>query len=430
MRLNNEILQSETADNLVLSLTTAMDLDDGHKLNHCWRVAVIAEFLARRVLPSARAEVFLAGLLHEVGGIGSSMHMLHFAIQEDGDPSAEPEIFMHPYHGAEFIRAIPGLQRRHLIADIVLQHHENWDGSGFPSKLSGDDIMPESQIVRLADQFDAFYFDAGRGAAWQTTLQRLQRWDYASPHLLGALTHALAEGHLLPTLRDDAELQAAIEAGLNEHRKGLFRTIDSATLVEGLFVLAAYAIDRKHPYTYGHSRRVSAYAAQIGACLGLDEDDVQRLRYGGYVHDIGKLGVPRRILDSNQRLGTEDWAVMKNHAQLSWDLLNAFSALKPFAFAALHHERWDGKGYPLGWRGADIPLLSRILSVADALDGMTSVRSYRPVWTFRRAMQEILSHAGTQFDPEIARAAVECYARDEYAPYPPPESITVASLPK
>lgn len=392
-------------DELVLSLTIALDLDEGVKLHHSWRTALLADRLAEVIVPAQRADVFLAALLHDVGGIGAPVHLLHyFADPDRRSPSEDRDVCLHPYYGAEVIRAIPCLRHRYFVSDLVLQHHERTDGTGFPSGARGAEILEGALLVHLADLFDVLAFRGGHTEdAAKRAMEELQGQTGLCGEHIAILRQVTAAKGFLSVLHDEEELRYTINVRYAGHRDALFDPISEDEALEELFNLVGLLIDRKHSYTQGHSTRVGGYAVLLGRYLGLSDTDIQALRLGAFVHDIGKLSVPRCILDKKEGLLEQEWRVMKRHAQWSWELLNALPSLADFSFAALHHERWDGEGYPLGLKGQETPLLARIMAVADALDGMTSVRSYRPIWSIQRAVAEIRSQAGslTLFWPRL-----------------------------
>lgn len=419
-------LREALTDEVILSLTTAMDLDEDVKLYHCWRVAVLMDQMAQVAMPEQRSLLFFAGLLHEVGGIGAPMHMLHYPLGGPKKRSLPREVIFHAYYGAELVRMIPGLRHRYLVGDIVLQHHEHYDGTGFPNGLQESEILPEALLLHAADLFDFHSFSSSFGVGADLIVERVRNTGNVPPRTVDLLQQVVADEGFLSVLRDTARLQQIVGELYAQHRLLMFRPIQEGIAVEDLFTLVGMLIDRKHSYTQGHSARVASYATTIGKQLGLSSSDLEKLRLGAFVHDIGKLGVPRYILDSEEPLTPEQWKTMRNHARVSWDMLNSFPSLQHLAFAALHHERWDGQGYPLGLARDSIPRLARILSAADALDGMTSIRSYRPVWTFRRAVAEILGNSGSQFDPEVAQAVGKCFYTVDGVHQVPAQSPPVA----
>ena len=164
-----------------------------------------------------------------------------------------------------------------------------------------------------------------------------------------------------------------------------------------------YTVEAKDNYTRGHSDRVSQYSVLIGLNLGLSPFDLKTLRIGGLFHDIGKIGISDSILLKNGKLTEEEYNEIKKHPIIGKNILSNAEIFKDIIPIVLyHHERYDRKGYPYGLADKDIPLLARIVSVADAFDAMTSKRSYRNELSLDFVKEEIKSKIGTQFDPIVA----------------------------
>ena len=169
-----------------------------------------------------------------------------------------------------------------------------------------------------------------------------------------------------------------------------------------------YTVEAKDTYTRGHSDRVSEYSVLIGKKLGLNEEDIRRLRIGGLFHDIGKIGVPDSILQKNGKLSDDEYSEIKNHPTIGVHILSSASMFQDILpIVKHHHERYDGRGYPSQLKGEDIPYLARIAAVADAFDAMTSRRVYRDSLPIDVVITEIEKNKGTQFDPNIAEAFLE-----------------------
>lgn len=170
----------------------------------------------------------------------------------------------------------------------------------------------------------------------------------------------------------------------------------------------ANLVDAKDTYTKGHSTRVSFYTSRIAEKMGFHEDEVRNLGYIALMHDCGKIGIPDEILTKPSRLTEEEFKIMQGHTTYGGKVLKDFTAIDGIVEGALyHHERYDGKGYPEGLKGTDIPLYARIICVADALDAMNSDRCYRPHLQPDVIKQELKNNAGTQFDPDIVECALE-----------------------
>jgi len=160
-------------------------------------------------------------------------------------------------------------------------------------------------------------------------------------------------------------------------------------------------------YTRGHSESVAIFGVQIGKQMGLDRTTLDQIYWTGLVHDIGKILIPEGILNKAGKLTEEEFNIIKQHPVWGHKTLMNSAKLNNLAELVLHHhERWDGRGYPDGLKGEEIPLVSRIICVADAWDAMTSKRSYRKPLSRNEALEEIIKNAGTQFDPTISQVFV------------------------
>ncbi len=170
----------------------------------------------------------------------------------------------------------------------------------------------------------------------------------------------------------------------------------------------AYAIDAKDQYTQGHSQKVSAYAALLAEAMGLPETQVEAIRLGAVLHDVGKVGIPEQILNKSGPLNPEEWETMKTHVIFGGRILEPLLPLAHIREMVLHHhEFFDGSGYPEGLAGEAIPLGARIITIADSYDTITSDRSYKKGRTAAQAFAELERCAGTQFDPQLVRIFTE-----------------------
>jgi diguanylate cyclase (GGDEF)-like protein/putative nucleotidyltransferase with HDIG domain len=167
----------------------------------------------------------------------------------------------------------------------------------------------------------------------------------------------------------------------------------------------ANTLDAKDEYTQGHSRRVSEYAVQIAREMHMDEEETENIKYIALLHDIGKIGVPDYVLNKPGRLTDSEYELMKQHTVTGGEILKDIGLFKDLDVGAkYHHERYDGKGYPNGLKGEEIPLVARIICMADSYDAMTSNRVYRNHLSKEVVMSEIERCRGTQFDPNVADA--------------------------
>lgn len=175
----------------------------------------------------------------------------------------------------------------------------------------------------------------------------------------------------------------------------------------------ANLLEDKDPYTRGHSERVSKYAVMIAEGMGMDDDEVQKVADGALMHDIGKLGIRYEDLNKSEPLTQAEYEMFKSHTTRGRWILEPIEFLHDLIPAVYHHhERWDGKGYPVGLAGEEIPLHARILAIADTYDAMTSHRAYRRALPHDVAVQEIETFSGQQFDPDLVEVFVREIATD------------------
>jgi diguanylate cyclase (GGDEF)-like protein/putative nucleotidyltransferase with HDIG domain len=174
-----------------------------------------------------------------------------------------------------------------------------------------------------------------------------------------------------------------------------------------IYALTA-AIDTKDHYTFGHSQRVAEYAAILADSLGLDKAHLEILREAALLHDVGKIGIPENILTKTGRLTSEEYCIIKKHVEMSITIIKHLPSMNHVVPAVIgHHERWDGRGYPRGLKGENIPLLARCLAITDAFDAMTSSRPYRAALSVSLAISEIKNNMGTSYDPTIANLFIK-----------------------
>ncbi len=195
-----------------------------------------------------------------------------------------------------------------------------------------------------------------------------------------------------------------LETTLQEQSGRLRHTLDqlheaSHETMEALVT----ALDARERETQSHSQRVSEYSVRLGAALGLSAEELEVLRQGSMLHDIGKIGIPDRILLKPDSLTDDEWVEMRKHPEIGAWIVNGVDSLRPASDIVIaHHERFDGEGYPHRLAGSSIPLGARLFAIADTLDAVLSDRPYRSGSTYAAARDEIERNAGTQFDPEIA----------------------------
>ena len=175
------------------------------------------------------------------------------------------------------------------------------------------------------------------------------------------------------------------------------------SMMEETSYALAEAIEAKDKYTHGHSSRVARYSEMIAERAGKDEKERQNIYLAGLLHDVGKIGIPENIINKDSKLTDEEYGIIKTHPVIGNQILQKIKKNPDLSIGAhYHHERYDGRGYPEGLKGEEIPEIARIIAVADAYDAMTSKRSYRDPLPQQVVRNEIVKGRGTQFDPEFA----------------------------
>jgi len=166
-------------------------------------------------------------------------------------------------------------------------------------------------------------------------------------------------------------------------------------------------VEARDPYVYGHSKKVSTYAVALAEAIGLSPDEVSKVSTAALLHDIGKIGIPDKVLNKKGGLNEEDWRAVKAHPRLGANIVSNIPNLVPCVSIILHHhERWDGGGYPDGLKGEEIPIGARILAIADSFEAMTSARPYRPALSLEKVAKELRQGARHQFDPQLVEVLI------------------------
>ncbi len=263
-----------------------------------------------------------------------------------------------------------------------------------PDLILSDISMPEM------DGYEFFHVVRGR-PEWVTIpflflTARGEKEDILTGKDLGA------DDYLIKPLTRD-ELLTAVRARLARSRQVLVAQLQQA--YEASLSVLSNAIEVRDQYTRDHVDRVMAYALILADELGWHGKQLEQLRFGSILHDIGKIHIRESILRKKGPLTPEEWAEVKKHPITGFEMIKDIHYLAPAnPVVRHHHERWDGDGYPDGLGGDDIPLAARIVAVSDSFDAMTTSRPYRPARTPEDAYGEILRNAGSQFDPLVVEA--------------------------
>ncbi len=381
---------------LLEALTRVMGTAKGYLRDHGPRVAVLATRLGSELGLSQKecAELVFAAVLSDMGMIGLAEDAWENPAPQLSD-EVRARVRRHPQRSERSVREIPHLEP---LGVLVRHHHEWWDGSGYPDGLAGSEIPLGAQVLRIADTVTALgaprphrgavepdqileIVNSGRGVEFGADVAQ----TYLSLSKDGKIPHFTLLGYA------DAVLGAA------EH---LLPEEVSPLSTNQLLTIVANLIDAKDPYTAGHSRRVAVLAVAVADALDLEGHLKSSLWAIGYLHDLGKLAVPLRVLAKNGRLTEEEFDYIKAHPSDGAKILETIPTLQHLtAGVRYHHERWDGRGYPEGLSGDQIPLVAQIMAVCDAYDAMTSKRAYRDSFGSQVALEEVVRERGIQFAP-------------------------------
>jgi putative nucleotidyltransferase with HDIG domain len=248
---------------------------------------------------------------------------------------------------------------------------------------------------------------------------------------LSAMTSARDFEHPVPPTGFSREVDTLTDAFNTMMRSVRAAEAETRHAYVGAIRALALALDARDPYTSGHSERVSAISVAVGRQMKLPDDELEILRLGALLHDIGKIGIGDAVLRKPGPLTAEEFALIEQHPSVGARILRSVHFLAPhLSIVELHHERPDGQGYPHQLRGDEIPLLARIVHVADAFDAMTSARAYRPAGSGAEALRELWRCAGSQFDAECVQALAAAMPAIEIAPRADARTLSAIAAPR
>ena len=485
IRIRNLRKELDSSENIIMTLTTALESKDPRTIGHVHRVAAYAARLCAKLgLSGAERETVVKGaMLHDLGMIGVPDHLLTALPSNDEERGRVAD---HTRMGASILEPLTTFAQ---FVPIVRWHHERFDGRGYPDGLKGDEIPLEAQIVGIANRFDEIHHESSlseaeamgqlvaeaEGGAFDPELVKFFAASLdedapaaaASKHmrprpqpkarllcvddnamnrelvtatLSGTnmeLLHAVngvealvvlerepvdavlldllsdgegmaslralradARWEFLPVIaltshRNNAIRQEAIVAGADDLINYPLNRLELVTRIHSLLRIREYhadleqtqnvicalalALEAKDRYTRGHSQRVGDLARKFALHVGLGSDTAERIRIAGLLHDIGKIAVPERLLNKNGPLTRDEFLRVIDHPVIGEEMVRPLTTLGAvLQLIRHHHERYDGRGYPDGLAGEQIPYEVRLLSIVDAYDALTSHRSYRP----------------------------------------------------
>jgi signal transduction histidine kinase/response regulator RpfG family c-di-GMP phosphodiesterase len=388
---------------IITLLSKTLDLDEGVKLDHGQRVGLLAQALATSLNSVHPDLLYITGLLHDIGGMGLKDHVLHHALHSFQDMEARN----HSSHGGTILASFRPFAG---IAEWVRDHHERYDGSGFPAAKSKQEISVEAGILHLADLLDVFL----RTHPHLTQDKVLQFIDLQSGR---AVSPAVATaGRRL--FADDPANMALLTGPLDKQIRlknfswdlPNFQELNAPELICQLLWLIAHVADKKHQERQDHSIKVAFYSHHIAKALNDPDLNPMEVLWAALLHNIGLTAVPREDLQLDFDIRPEISPIYRQHPQLAAELIAGIRGLSHLApIVAAHHEYYDGTGFPLGLKREKIPQAAQIIALANTYHWLTGGAVHNKE-QHHQALRFIEKGKGTLFDPILAQAAINTLA--------------------
>jgi putative nucleotidyltransferase with HDIG domain len=300
--------------------------------------------------------------------------------------------------GAEIVRK---LEMDSVTAEAVRALDEHWDGRGYPDGQKGEEIPLLSRICSIVQNLDVFAIEDSIDVAMKVLRRRSGIWF--DPSIVSVVERLHAEGGFwndclkISTVEETRRAVLALDPGE--------RTDLTPERIDRICEAFASVVDAKSPFTYKHSVGVADVATELAFEMKLPAERIQLVRRAALLHDIGKLYVPNIILDKAGKLTPEEWAIVVEHPKMTRKILERIAAFRELAaFAAEHHEKLDGTGYPLGLKAADMSVESRILGIADVFAAMAENRPYRAGLEPAKILEIIGADVPQKYDPQCFAA--------------------------
>jgi HD-GYP domain-containing protein (c-di-GMP phosphodiesterase class II) len=430
------VVQHLKLSELMSSLSYALDITEGQPAGHCIRCCWIGMNIGQQIgLPDEQLwELYYVLLLKDLGCSsnasricelyltddltfkrdfkwvdGSLPQMLRFVLRHTGSAAgmmsrfkALSDIFAHGDDIAQELiqtrctRGADIARRLRFQEPVALGIHsldEHWDGNGRPEALAGDVIPLYSRIALLAQVLDVLNSSVGEAGAQIEIAKRSGSWF--DPALVNAFAVVASAPSFWEILNSSAIDKIVLSLEPGEFQKEL-----DEDFFDDVAEAFGQVVDAKSPYTSGHSARVGLYTSLLAEDLGIDSARQRWLKRGALLHDMGKLGVSNTILDKPGKLTDAEYELVKMHAVYTGRILERVHAFGELArISAAHHERLDGKGYPLGLTAEFITLETRIITTADIFDAITAERPYRGAMPIHKTLAIMQESVGTAIDP-------------------------------
>lgn len=426
---------------LMISLTTALDMTEGQPPEHCIRCCWIGMHIGMQLelTESDLHDLFFTLLLKDAGcssnaaricelyatddltfkrrykTVGTSLSsVINFIVKntgseqswterilttidilKNGNDYAQELIQTRCTRGADVARE---LRFSEAVAQGIHSLDEHWNGQGRPAQLKGESIPLFARIALLAQVFDVFQVEHDLDEAVQEIIARSGVWF--DPHLVEIVEQLIDNPRFVAGLQSpDISLRVMNLPPAQAHLP-----LDDEYL-ECIVTAFGKIVDAKSPYTAGHSERVAVYTDLIARQLAISDSERAWLRRAALLHDIGKLGVSNAILDKPGKLNDVEWKAVQAHAAFTEQILQKLSPFKTLArMAGAHHEKLDGTGYPRGIKGDEISVMTRVITTADIFDALSAERPYRAAMPTEKALAIMEENLHTAIDSECFSA--------------------------
>lgn len=364
---------------------------------HGERVGYIALNIGRSLGLNKKelVQVMIAGLMHDIGAVGGFR-------QYHGDPALVKE---HCMVGASIIHKFPDGD---ILSKAILNHHESPNSAHSALGSEEKDITLMAKIISIADKVDV---NLCRKIMNHSEREQLIHWVKAQagnqlyPEVVPAFLDVAGREAFWLDLEQKDLLQASLALLFNTWDLPTSQTMDYG-FIRKLAITFADLIDQKSDFTARHSRSVAKNAERLALGLGWEEKEVEEIRFAGLLHDLGKLSVPEKVLDKPGKLDPDEIEIIRTHTYHTYHLLaGAGFPLHVVRWAAYHHERLDGLGYPFGIKAEGLDIGSRLMTIADMFSALTEDRPYRKALSPGEAMDIIASGAGKAVDAELVEVA-------------------------
>ncbi|QGU94175.1 HD domain-containing protein [Clostridium bovifaecis] len=375
---------SSLEDKNIVETVSKVNYSNHEFANHSKRTAYIALQVASFLGLNSEIikRLYLCSLLHDIGA-ANSLKYSH---------SSNNFIREHCIKGSEIIKPFPIL---HGVPDIILYHHENYNGTG-PLNIDGHKIPIESQVIRIADLVELLYEEN-----IPPYKQESRIIDWVTSHSNTIFSTEIVDAFLRASSTDkfwfDLENVGFIDSILDEISPNLDIALNLDEF-ETIACIFSNIIDSKSEFTATHSRGISDLAFSVSRYLGYSEEKCKKMRIAGLLHDIGKVAIPSKVLDKNGPLTKDEFSIIKSHVYYTSIILNKIENIKDISeWASNHHEKLNGKGYPRGLSSKDLCEESRIMAVCDIYQALTEDRPYRTGLNKDKAFEIMMDMASNNF---------------------------------